>query len=67
MNSLRPRVIPCLQFAGGELFKTRRFKDPQYLGDPINAVKIFNDLECDELTLLSISKRRSRVANPTTR
>ena len=33
MSSLRPRVIPCLQFAGGELFKTRRFKDPLYLGD----------------------------------
>jgi cyclase len=54
MNSLRPRVIPCLQFAGGELFKTRRFKDPQYLGDPINAVKIFNDLECDELIVVDI-------------
>ena len=54
MSSLRPRVIPCLQFAGGELFKTRRFKDPQYLGDPINAVKIFNDLECDELIVVDI-------------
>ena len=54
MNSLRPRVIPCLQFAGGELFKTRRFKDPLYLGDPINAVKLFNDLECDELVVVDI-------------
>jgi imidazole glycerol-phosphate synthase subunit HisF len=54
MNSLRPRVIPCLQFAGGELFKTRRFKDPVYLGDPINAVKLFNDLECDELIMVDI-------------
>lgn len=54
MSSLRPRVIPCLQFAGGELFKTRRFKDPQYLGDPINAVKLFNDLECDELIVVDI-------------
>ncbi|MGA8709329.1 MAG: AglZ/HisF2 family acetamidino modification protein [Steroidobacteraceae bacterium] len=54
MSSLRPRVIPCLQFAGGELFKTRRFKDPLYLGDPINAVKLFNDLECDELIMVDI-------------
>lgn len=54
MSSLRPRVIPCLQFARGELFKTRRFKDPQYLGDPINAVKLFNDLECDELVAVDI-------------
>jgi imidazole glycerol-phosphate synthase subunit HisF len=54
MSSLRPRVIPCLQFAAGELFKTRRFKDPQYLGDPINAVKLFNDLDCDELVVVDI-------------
>ena len=54
MSSLRPRVIPCLQFADGELLKTRRFKDPLYLGDPLNAVKLFNDLECDELVVVDI-------------
>lgn len=54
MSSLRPRVIPCLQVADGELVKTRRFKDPLYLGDPINAVKIFNDLDCDELIVVDI-------------
>lgn len=54
MTSLRPRVIPCLQFAAGELLKSRRFKDPLYLGDPINAVKLFNDLECDELIVVDI-------------
>jgi imidazole glycerol-phosphate synthase subunit HisF len=54
MSSLRPRVIPCLQFAGGELVKTRRFHNPLYLGDPINAVKLFNDLECDELVVVDI-------------
>ena len=54
MKTLRPRVIPCLQLVGGELFKTRRFKDPQYLGDPINAVKLFNDLDCDELIVVDI-------------
>jgi imidazole glycerol-phosphate synthase subunit HisF len=54
MTSLRPRLIPCLQVADGELLKTRRFKDPVYLGDPINAVKIFNDLDCDELIVVDI-------------
>jgi cyclase len=54
MSSLRPRLIPCLQVADGELLKTRRFKDPVYLGDPINAVKIFNDLDCDELIVVDI-------------
>jgi len=54
MNSLRPRVIPCLQFSGGELLKKKRFKNPLYLGDPINTVKLFNDLECDELVIVDI-------------
>jgi cyclase len=54
MSSLRPRLIPCLQVADGELLKTRRFKDPVYLGDPINAVKLFNDLDCDELIVVDI-------------
>ncbi len=54
MNSLRPRVIPCLQYSAGELLKTQRFKDAVYLGDPINAVKVFNDLECDELVIVDI-------------
>jgi cyclase len=54
MSSLRPRVIPCLQFSAGELLKTQRFKQPLYLGDPINTVKLFNDLECDELVVVDI-------------
>jgi cyclase len=54
MSDLRPRVIPCLQVSEGELLKTRRFKDPVYLGDPINAVKLFNDLDCDELIVVDI-------------
>jgi cyclase len=54
MNSLRPRVIPCLQVADGELFKTRKFKDAKYLGDPVNAVRVFNDLACDELIVVDI-------------
>jgi imidazole glycerol-phosphate synthase subunit HisF len=60
MSSLRPRVIPCLQLAAGELVKTQRFRDPLYLGDPINAVKLFNDLECDELVVVDIRASREK-------
>jgi len=51
---LKERVIPCLLLKGGGLVKTIRFKDPKYVGDPINAVKIFNDKEVDELAVLDI-------------
>jgi len=46
---MRPRVIPCLLLKGKGLVKTVKFKEPTYLGDPINAIKIFNDKEVDEL------------------
>jgi cyclase len=49
-----PRVIPCLLLKGAGLVKTVRFKDPTYIGDPRNAVKIFNEKEVDELVLLDI-------------
>ena len=51
---LRSRVIPFLLLRGGGLVKTVRFGDSKYVGDPINAVKIFNEKEVDELTLLDI-------------
>jgi cyclase len=51
---LRPRIIPCLLVSDGGLVKTQRFKDPKYVGDPINAVRIFNEKEADELTVLDI-------------
>jgi imidazole glycerol-phosphate synthase subunit HisF len=51
----RPRVIPCLLLRQTGLVKTRKFKDPVYLGDPRNVVKIFNDKEVDELVLLDIN------------
>lgn len=50
----RPRVIPVLLLKGKGLVKSVRFKDYKYIGDPINAVKIFNDLHADELVLLDI-------------
>lgn len=51
---LRPRIIPCLLVHRGGLVKTVSFKDPKYVGDPINAVKIFNEKEADELTVFDI-------------
>ena len=51
---LRPRVIPCLLVKGRGLVKTIKFGQPKYVGDPINAVKIFNEKEADELVVLDI-------------
>jgi len=51
---LRPRIIPCLLVHEGGLVKTVKFKAPRYVGDPINAVKIFNEKACDELLVLDI-------------
>jgi len=51
---LRPRIIPCLLVTNGGLVKTVNFKNPKYVGDPINAVKIFNEKEVDELIVLDI-------------
>lgn len=52
---LRPRVIPCLQLRNNSLVKTCKFQNPRYIGDPINAVKIFNEKCVDELILLDIT------------
>ncbi len=51
---LLPRIIPCLLVHNRGLVKTARFKDPKYVGDPINAVKIFNEKEVDELIVVDI-------------
>lgn len=51
---LRPRIIPCLLVQDNGLVKTVKFADPKYIGDPINAVKIFNEKEADELIVLDI-------------
>ena len=52
---LKTRVIPSLLLRGRGLYKTVRFKDPKYVGDPVNAVKIFNEQEVDEIIVLDIS------------
>lgn len=50
----RPRLIPCLSILDQGLVKTTKFSKPRYLGDPINAVKIFNGKGVDELCILDI-------------
>ncbi|MEM7161462.1 MAG: AglZ/HisF2 family acetamidino modification protein [Bacteroidota bacterium] len=51
----RPRVIPCLLLRDNGLVKSIQFKDHRYIGDPINAIKIFNDKKADELIFLDIN------------
>lgn len=51
---LKKRVIPCLLLHKGGLYKTVKFKNPNYIGDPINAIRIFNDKEVDELMFIDI-------------
>lgn len=58
---LRPRIIPCLLVHQGGLVKTTNFKNPKYVGDPINAVKIFNEKEADELVVLDIDATANGV------
>jgi cyclase len=55
---LYPRIIPCLLVHEKGLVKTVKFKDPKYVGDPINAVKIFNEKEVDELIVVDIDASR---------
>lgn len=55
---LRPRIIPCLLLHKGGLVKTVGFGSPKYVGDPLNAVRIFNEKEVDELIVLDIDATR---------
>lgn len=57
---MRIRVIPVLLIDNGKLIKSLQFKKYTYLGDPINAIKIFNDKEVDEIVVLDISKTRNK-------
>lgn len=55
---LRHRVIPCLLLSGEGLVKTTKFQSPSYVGDPLNAIRIFNEKEVDELIVLDIDASR---------
>lgn len=57
---LKNRVIPCLLLSNGGLIKTRKFASPKYIGDPINAIRIFNEKEVDELMVLDITASREK-------
>lgn len=57
---LRTRVIPCLQLIDESLVKTIRFKKYNYIGDPINTIRIFNELEVDELAFLDIRASKQK-------
>lgn len=56
--AFRPRIIPILLLKNAGLYKTLKFKDPKYVGDPINAIKIFNDKAVDEMVFLDITASR---------
>jgi cyclase len=58
---LRPRIIPCLLVKNKGLVKTMNFGNPKYVGDPVNAVRIFNEKEVDELIILDIDATRNAV------
>ena len=55
---LRPRIIPCLLVHKGGLYKTIGFGQHKYIGDPLNAVRIFNEKEVDELMIIDIDASR---------
>jgi len=61
---LRSRIIPCLLIHKGGLVKTVKFGEPKYVGDPLNAVRIFNEKEVDELMVVDIdASRQSQPPN----
>lgn len=60
--SVRTRLIPTLLLDDGGLVKTVKFKEGTYVGDPANTVRIFNELEVDELCILDIHATRQRRA-----
>ena len=60
MTIQQARVIPCLLLRGNGLVKTRKFRDPIYVGDPINAVRIFSEKEVDEIVILDIDSSRTK-------
>ena len=58
---LKNRVIPCLLLDRRRLVKTTKFSRPKYVGDPVNAIKVFNEKEVDELVVLDIGASRRRA------
>ena len=59
----RPRIIPILSLSENRLVNTIKFKNPRYIGDPINTIRIFNEKLVDEIIILDISASRKNI-NP---
>ena len=57
---LRKRIIPILQLDNDELIKSKKFQSHKYVGDPINAVRIFNEIQVDEIILLDVFKSKNK-------
>lgn len=57
----RPRIIPCMSLQDGNMVKTVQFKNPRYLGDPLNAISIYNTKGVDEMCVLDIAATREDV------
>ena len=57
-----PRIIPVLLLDDEDLIKTKKFTSEKYIGDPINAVKIFNDRYADELIILDITATQKNIS-----
>ena len=58
---LRPRIIPCLLIHKNGLVKTLEFGQPRYVGDPINAIKVFNEKQVDEIMVIDIDATVNRL------
>lgn len=58
---LRPRLTPCLLMSDGGLVKTKKFSSDRYIGDPLNAIRIFNEKKADELILLDIDATTKKL------
>ena len=58
----RTRVIPVLLIHNGGVYKTKNFREPVYIGDPVNAIRLFNDLEVDEICVLDIDATKENRA-----
>lgn len=57
---LKKRIIPILQIINDKLVKSLRYKNPSYIGDPINAVKIFNEKKVDEIIIIDINRSKKK-------
>ena len=58
---LKKRIIPTLLLDNKQLVKTIKFSNPKYVGDPLNAIKIFNEKFVDELIILDINKKNEQI------